>query len=334
MVVTNEQKQKAIDMLGQNLTVTAISKGLGVSRPFLYKLKKELLARAISRQDSDSDQTVGETLGDSDSTRSENPSESEESVRETDIETDSGSDSASVSGSDSDSFVSENRQVIFQKQSSINSNPIVQRFIREGASKPSVKNVRERRVASFPQDRLASIPQTRVASIPQENDHVMDGEKKEALITKISAYMEAFPQKLAPLFGNKPPSVFQKNLRQCSLARLDEYHGQIKYRVSNAGLSDAGLLAFQTASRGVESIGGYCGLNLQGYSQSLAQNEGAQQALKELQIEYLSTVAVTPQRRLAMICIMQAYNVHTSNTLTNTQTDFLSKEVNPDEFKV
>ena len=151
---------------------------------------------------------------------------------------------------------------------------------------------------------------------------------------KITAYTETFLQKLAPLFGNKPPSVFQKNLRQCSLARLEEYHGQIKYRVSNAGLSDAGLLAFQTASRGVESLGGLCGLNLEGYALSLAQNEAAQQALKELQIEYLQTVAVTPQRRLAMICVMQAYNLHSTNSVSKTSKEFLSKEIDPDNFKV
>ena len=150
--------------------------------------------------------------------------------------------------------------------------------------------------------------------------NICAGERKEALVSKISLYIETFPQKLGQLAQGKHD--VNGYLRSLDLEELEKMLGQVRYRCSNAGITDSCTLAFQTMAGVVEQVGCKAGLKLQGYAASLAQNQQARECLSELTIEYLSEEAITPQRLLLMICLMQGYSVFHSITNRKNITEF------------
>lgn len=168
--------------------------------------------------------------------------------------------------------------------------------------------------------------------MPEAQAYEAQGQRREALLAKLNAYFRAFPCKLAALTEGLDPESFASSLPSKSIGELEELLGRVRYRTSSSGLSDAGHLAFQTAAQGVETVGCQFGLKLKGYAASLATNESARQCLTELSIEYLSEIAVTPQRRLLMICVMQAYTTHTRNSSEAVADSILDEKVDASKF--
>jgi hypothetical protein len=169
-------------------------------------------------------------------------------------------------------------------------------------------------------------PRDEVYILPTKSQNTQQSERKQALICKITAYLDSFKHKLIHI-TNSDPQGYVANLQSQSEEELTGVLGAIRYSVSNTGISDSVMLGFSTAIQTVEKLGEYAGLKLNGLNDALLMNESAKDAVREMSIELLSEISVSPQKRLIGIVIMSAYSVHTKNSLEGTMSSVLSEKV-------
>lgn len=339
MTISHEKKMEIVALLQQGQTLKSISQRMGVSRPTIIKIRG-LLPRTQSKEGSESSER---------SENSEKSESSESSVSVTLGSEDTESESSSPTNSSRSSKSDDSGRKVFIQQRAFKEKMDENRdelekfrislLFDSDANKRNVKEFESKKISEGKKvDECKEIVASKKIDDDgkkidvdckkvEEGKNVKLGERKEALICKLELYVETFPQKLGQLTEGKHD--FKAYLRTLALEELEKLLGQVRYRCSNAGISDSCSLAFQTVASLVEQAGIKSGLKLKGYAASLAQNKQARECLSELTIDYLSEVAITPQRRLIMICLMQGYSVHSANSLEEQTRSLLDEKIDP-----
>ena len=158
-------------------------------------------------------------------------------------------------------------------------------------------------------------------------------EGKQASIAKINAYLTTFPAKLSDMCDGNIER-FKNNLNNLTPEEVDGILGAMKFRISQSGLNDSVFLGFQTGCRAVENIGTHVGLKLQGLTEAMVANQSVKDCIDEMGISYLSSYAISPEKRLIGLFCMNVYSIHTKNTLDSQMTDVLNDKVNPNDEKL
>ena len=353
MKITDDKKREILDLLKSSCSLKDICTKTGVSKPTVIKIRKEYSSSRSSpsrsessRSDSSQYTEISEsvTLG-TDDTRSES-SRSNSSVSSQYSETndrvfiqqraftemlgDSGKQLKSIGveswrvGDRVDDRVGD-RELEEFRLSLLGKTDLGK--VEESKSKVEESKSKVEESKSKDNASKSKVDSKADSKVDNTKVNICAGERKEALVSKIALYIETFPQKLGQLTQGKHD--VNGYLRSLNLEDLEKLLGQVRYRCSNAGITDSCTLAFQTMAGVVEQVGCKAGLKLQGYAASLAQNQQARECLSELTIEYLSEVAITPQRRLIMICLMQGYTIHSSNSLEDKSKSLLDEKIDP-----
>lgn len=346
MKLREDKKTQIVALLARGLPLKEISLQSGVSKPTIIKIKKESLLRSESSRSETSQ---------SESSRSESSRYTEISNEDslTLNSEDSGSDTGSESGSESGSkkvfvqrraFLENHGGELEQETNAFTDNALEQFRLSLLTGKADTGKGKADTVKGKADTGKVALGEIKAdtgkveskadtgkveskADTSKVNANITMGERKEALVCKIALYIETFPQKLGQLTQGKHD--INSYLRSLTVEELEKLLGQVRYRCSNAGITDSCTLAFQTMASLVEQVGCKAGLKLQGYAAGLAQNQQARECLSELTIEYLSEVAITPQRRLIMICLMQGYSIHSSNSLEEKTRSLLDEKIDP-----
>ena len=143
------------------------------------------------------------------------------------------------------------------------------------------------------------------------------GVTKEKLFLqdKIRALTTSFHHKLGGICGETEDARqrWLDGINELSEAHLKSLLDSIKYKIGQAGLSDMVFVVFGSVTMAIEHSGPYVGLRLDGYSAALTQNPQAREALLEIMCDRMSSVVLSPEKRLLMILLSTAYSVHSMN---------------------
>ena len=145
--------------------------------------------------------------------------------------------------------------------------------------------------------------------------------EKLYLCDKIKAFLHSFHHKLGAICGNSEleRDRWVQGLQNLEEDRLHSILESIKYKISAGGLSDMTFTMFASVTLALETTGPYIGLDLEGYSQAVTRNEQAREAIMEISADRLSSVVFSPEKRLALILLSTAYNVHQLNSHSKKQ---------------
>jgi len=193
-------------------------------------------------------------------------------------------------------------------------------------------------IESLLRDKPVSRKQSIVVSPPVSEEKQVTGiykqsESKQAMISKITAYIQSFPAKLNCLIQGDTEGYI-KNLQNLNEDDLQGILSAIRYNVSNNGLNDMVMMSFSAGLGTMELLGGQVGLKLKGLREAMMNNATAVDSIKELSIEWLGEVAVSPQKRLIGIILMTGYSVHTKNSLETQLDSVLEEKIDPKNEKL
>ena len=134
--------------------------------------------------------------------------------------------------------------------------------------------------------------------------------------------MNAFPHKVGAISGETEEARdrWLSGLRELPVEKLEEILEALKYKIQQGGLSDFAFTLVCSTTMAIETGAPYVGLNLKGYSDSIRTNAQAREAILEIMCEHLSDVVISPEKRLLLIMLTTAYNVHKLNETATQHT--------------
>lgn len=128
---------------------------------------------------------------------------------------------------------------------------------------------------------------------------------KKRTISKIFLYYDTFPHKL----GEKKP----QNLDNKSLSKLDQMLSNCKILIGTKSLTK---LLNNGISMGTDALEKFCvllGLQLQGFSKELLDDQDFMDTVKEIILDYSDDMYISPFTRLAMCIISKGRQVQNKN---------------------
>lgn len=161
------------------------------------------------------------------------------------------------------------------------------------------------------------------AEMPQEERQEKMIERAK-LRNKIMRYRELFP-KYTEHFEFDLESMDESEME----ILLEHMHVAVNTR-NSAGLTK--MLYFETV-KATEFCGSFVGLNIDGLSAALQQNQAIHDILDELSLKYENDMYMAPEIRLGYVTLSTAFSLHKLNSSQNTINNFLKKSIKKDDLE-
>ena len=121
--------------------------------------------------------------------------------------------------------------------------------------------------------------------------------------------------------------IFKESLKGYSDIEIEALLETIKTKISSTGINSGIHHLFYTSTKIVENLGPVVGLNLKNYADNLARNYSVRETIDEISIEHLSSLHVSPERRLAFLLLMNLVATHNMNETESSMTSVLEAKV-------
>mgnify|MGYP006928234586 FL=1 len=129
--------------------------------------------------------------------------------------------------------------------------------------------------------------------------------------------MNSFPHKLGAITGETPTEkmLWLANLKTMSVDQLQQLVDACKYQIGSSGISDMAFALVASCTLAIEAGGPFIGLQLDGYSAAVSSNAQCRDAILELMCNNMSSLVFSAEKRLVMLLLGTAYNVHSINSI-------------------
>lgn len=136
---------------------------------------------------------------------------------------------------------------------------------------------------------------------------------------KIKALVESFPAKLSNVCGatENEKSLFVDGLKDLPEERLQSILDGLKYKIGAGGVSDLAFTMVASSTLLIENVAPTVGLQLRGFSSAVSQNEQVRECILEIMADRMSSVVLSPERRLILILLSTAWNINSLNKASN-----------------
>ena len=127
--------------------------------------------------------------------------------------------------------------------------------------------------------------------------------------------MTSFPHKLGAVTGETPTEklIWLASLKTLPVEQLQQLVDACKYQIGSSGISDMAFALVASCTLAVEVSGPFVGLQLEGYSAAVSSNAQCRDAILEIMVDNMSSLVFSAEKRLVMLLLGTAYNVHSMN---------------------